>query len=259
MSRSRGFWATSLAPAGMALKLYWPAFLALQIFAGLLAAGYYASGAVRDVAHWLLEWKSAGGLLFVVAANIFSGAVLPEMLKAWLRPPGRPAPTWRDWLHLSGLMAILGLAVNEFYRAQGGWFDGFGVATAVALKILVDQLVFALLFALPLVVVWFAWQENSYRWGRTRAALTPSVFLQRLIPLYLPNLLFWVPALIALYSLPTELQFLLYLFLNSASCLLMIFIAREMSGAAAARSAQARAGVSSNGTTGASRQRDSRS
>jgi hypothetical protein len=243
----------------MALKLYWPAFLALQIFAGLLAAGYYASGAVRDVAHWLLEWKSAGGLLFVVAANIFSGAVLPEMLKAWLRPPGRPAPTWRDWLHLSGLMAILGLAVNEFYRAQGEWFDGFGVATAVALKILVDQLVFALLFALPLVVVWFAWQENSYRWGRTRAALTPSVFLQRLIPLYLPNLLFWVPALIALYSLPTELQFLLYLFLNSASCLLMIFIAREMSGAAAARSAQARAGVSSNGTTGASRQRDSKS
>ena len=89
MSRSRGFWATSLAPAGMALKLYWPAFLALQIFAGLLAAGYYASGAVRDVAHWLLEWKSAGGLLFVVAANIFSGAVLPEMLKAWLRPAGR--------------------------------------------------------------------------------------------------------------------------------------------------------------------------
>ena len=156
MSRSRGFWATSLAPAGMALKLYWPAFLALQIFAGLLAAGYYAGGAVRDVAHWLLEWKSAGGLLFVVAANIFSGAVLPEMLKAWLRPPGRPAPTWRDWLHLSGLMAILGLAVNEFYRAQGGWFDGFGLATAVALKILVDQLVFAPLFALPLVVVWFA-------------------------------------------------------------------------------------------------------
>jgi hypothetical protein len=63
--------------------------------------------------------------------------------------------------------------------------------------------------------------------------LTPSVFLQRLIPLYLPNLLFWVPALIALYSLPTELQFLLYLFLNGAWCLLMIFIAREMSGAAA--------------------------
>jgi hypothetical protein len=104
----------------------------------------------------------------------------------------------------------------------------------VALKILVDQLVFAPLFALPLVVVWFAWQKNSYRWGRTRAALTPSVFFQRLIPLYLPNLFFWVPALIALYSLPTELQFLLYLFLNSASCLLMIFIASEMSGAAAA-------------------------
>lgn len=252
MSTSRGFWATSLAPAGAALKLYWPAFFGLQIFAGLLALGYYKSGAVQEVAHWLLEWKSAGGLLFVVGANIFSGALLPEVLKAWLRPPGRPAPTWRDWVHLSGLMAILGLAVNEFYRAQGQWFDGFDWVTAVALKILVDQIGFALLFALPLVVVWFAWQENRYSWGKTWAALTPPAFLQRLIPLYLPNLLFWVPALIALYALPTELQFLLYLFLNGAWCLLMIFIAQEMSGTAEVQ-------APSNGRTGASRQRDSKS
>lgn len=232
MSAGGGLWRRSLSPTWLALKLYWPAFVGLQIFAALLALGYYAGGPVKDAAHWLLEWKVAGGLFFLMAANIFSGVVLPEALKAWLRPPGRPSPTWRDWLHLSGLMAIFGVAVNEFYRWQGAWFAGFSGAAAVAMKILVDQIIYALFFALPLVVVWFAWKEYGYSLAKTWAAMTRAEFFRRMIPLYVPNVIFWVPALIALYSLPTELQFLLFVFINGAWCLLMVVIAREMSGAA---------------------------
>ena len=60
--------------------------------------------------------------------------------------------------------------------------------------------------------------------------MKPALFIKRLAPLFVPNVIFWVPALSALYALPTELQFLLFVFLNGAWCLLMIFIAREMSG-----------------------------
>lgn len=232
MTAGGNFWRRSLAPAWAALQQYWPAFIGLQIFAGLLAVGYYAGGPVRTAAHWLLDWKVAGGLWFVIAANIFSGVVLPETLKLWLRAPGRKAPTLRDLLHLSGLMAVFGVAVNEFYRWQGAWFDDFSGVTAVALKILVDQFVYALFFALPVVVVWFAWKEYGYSLAKTWTALTPREFLRRLVPLYVPNVIFWVPALIALYALPTELQFLLFVFINGAWCLLMVFIARETSGAA---------------------------
>ena len=233
MNGVSGFWRSSTGPARKALGLYWPAFVGLQIFSALLVVGYYAGGPVKVVAHWLLGWKEAGGLLFVVAANIFSGAVLPEALKARLRPPGRPAPTWGDWLNVAGLMAILGVAVDTFYRMQGWWFEGFMGVKAVALKILVDQFGYALFFAMPFVVVWFAWKEHGYRLAPTIAALKPSLFVKRLAPLFVPNVMFWVPALSALYALPTELQFLLFVFLNGAWCLLMIFIAREMSGPAA--------------------------
>lgn len=233
MKSVSNFWRASIGPAWGALRLYWPAFVGLQVFSALLVVGYYTGGPVKAVAHWLLGWKEAGGLLFVVAANIFSGAVLPEMLKARLRPPGRPTPTWGDWLHLAGLMAIFGVAVDTFYRLQGWWFEGFTGWTGLALKILVDQFGYALFFAMPFVVVWFAWKEHGYRISSTMAALRPALFLERLAPLFVPNVIFWVPALIALYALPTELQFLLFVFLNGAWCLLMIFIAREMSGSPA--------------------------
>jgi hypothetical protein len=233
MSTAASFWRTTLGPVQGALRLYWPAFVGLQIFSVLLVVGYYAGGPVRDVAQGLLGWKEKGGLLFVVAANIFSGAVLPEMLKARLRPPGRPGPTWGDGLHLAGLMAIFGVAVDTFYRWQGWWFADFSGATAVALKILVDQLGYSLFFAMPFVVVWFAWKEHGYCLRSALAALGPAPFLKRLGALFVPNVIFWVPALVALYALPTELQFLLFVFLNGAWCLLMVFIARETSGAAA--------------------------
>jgi hypothetical protein len=225
-----GFWRESIGPARGALRLYWPAFVGLQVFSALLVIGYYSGGPVKSVAHWLLGWKESGGLLFVIAANVFSGVVLPEALKARLRPPGSAMPTWGDWLHLAGLMAIFGVMVDTFYRVQGWCFAGYSGVTAVALKILVDQFIYALFFAMPLVVVWFAWKEHGYRLRPTLASLHPSLFVKRLAPLFVPNVIFWVPALIALYALPTELQFLLFVFLNGAWCLLMVFVAREMAG-----------------------------
>jgi hypothetical protein len=230
---SRHFWRNNLAPALEAVRLYWPAFLALQISAAATVVGYYTLIPVRDVAHRLLEWKIAWGLPFVAAASVFSGAILPETLKAILRPPGYRPPDAAAWLHLGSLMALLGVMVDAFYRLQGQWFGDGGGITAVILKILVDQFVYALLFVTPLVIVWFAWKENGYSIRRTAEAMRWRSLLTKIPMLFVPNLCFWVPALAALYALPTELQFLLFVFVNGAWCLVMIFVAREISRPAA--------------------------
>lgn len=251
------FWRNNLAPAVCAVKIYWPAFVGLQLAAAAMVLGYYTLPSVRSIAHGLLEWKDAAGLPFVAAASVFSGAVLPEALKALVRPPGYRPPDAAGWLHLGALMAFFGVMVDMFYRLQGWWFDDVGGLTAVVLKILVDQFIYALFFAMPVVIVWFAWKENGYSVRRTAANLGWKGFLRRLPLLFVPNVCFWVPTLVALYALPTELQFLLFVFVNGAWCLVMVFVAREISGPAGI---QARcAGVASNGTCGASRQSASRS
>lgn len=256
-----GFWLRNLGPAAHALRGYWPVFLLLQVCVGLLTAGYYVAAPFRDAAHALLVWKQSGGLFFVAAATVFSGALLPEGLKALLRPRGYRPPDPAGWLHLCSLMVFLGIAVDGFYRLQCRMFgeaDGLGV---VVLKVLVDQLLYAPLFALPFVLVWFEWKENGYGIRKTMDSVGPSLFRRRLPGLYLPNLLFWVPSLSALYALPGELQFLLFIFINAAWCLLMVLIAREVSAHEdGGDGVQARGGAdSSKGISGASRQRDSKS
>lgn len=246
------FWRHSLAPAIRAVRLYWPAFLGLQAAAAAMVLGYYASPAVRGAAHWLLEWKNGGGLPFVAAVSFLSGAVVPEALKALVRPPGYRPLDAAGWLHLGSLMAFFGVMVDIFYRWQGWWFGGLDGLTALALKILVDQLVYALLFVTPVVIVWFAWKENGYNVRRTASSLGWRGLLERLPLLFIPNVCFWVPALVALYALPTELQFLLFVLINGAWCLIMVFVAREVSPAAPAQPADT-------ATSGASRQSASRS
>jgi hypothetical protein len=174
-----------------------------------------------------MDWRIAGGLWFVVAANIFSGAVVPETFKAFLRPKGRKGLTFVDALHLVGLMALLGIAVDFFYRFQARIFgEGFEWWRLLT-KIAIDQFVYTLFFALPMVLIWFAWRQQGYSLRKTIRAITPGFFLRKLPTVFLPNLFFWVPALVALYALPTELQFVLFLFLNAAWCLVMIFVAKE--------------------------------
>lgn len=220
---------TTLGPALEALRLYWPAFLLLQGCAAAAAVAYYQIAWVREVADVLAALKEQGGALFVAVANVASGALLPECLKAVLRPPGWKPLRLKEWAHLIGLFAILGVAVDGFYRLQGWWFGGVGGAWAVALKILVDQFGYTLWVVMPLVTVWFEWKHQGFNCRRTWAALRPSLFAERIPALFVPNMIFWIPALAALYSLPTAVQFLLFIFVNGAWCLIMVFVASRIS------------------------------
>ena len=185
----------------------------------------------------LQTWREAGGLWFVAGANILSGGVLPELLKARMRPADRPGPTPVDLLHLFVLMGLLGVMVVEFYAAQRAWFGSGTDPGTIAVKILCDQFGYTLFVAMPCILVWFAWKENGYTARKTLRSLNARFFRDRVPPMFVPNVIFWVPALVALYALPTGLQYLLFLFLNAAWCTLMVFIARgpgETPGAAKA-------------------------
>lgn len=214
-------------PALSALWLYWPAFLLIQICAISLVIGSRLSPEVRAFCATAAEWQAAGGLLFAALANILSGGVVPEILKLWLRPPGIPRPTVPQLVHQWALFAILGVMVNRFYALQSGLFgDGAGWSTVIV-KVMFDQFCFTPFIALPLVVVWFIWREQGYRPAATWRASTLPVIAGRGAQIYAVNLLFWIPTLFSVYSMPGEVQFPLFLIVNAAWGLLLIFIARR--------------------------------
>jgi hypothetical protein len=208
------------------LRLYWPAVVGMQACAAAAVFLYYNAAAFREFAHLLAGWKAQGGPAFAAAATILSGGVLPEVLKAALRPPGRRGPTPGELVHQFAYFGLTGILVERFYALQAFWLGSGGEPWRLGAKILVDQFGYALFIAMPLLIAWFAWREHGYRLGETLRALTPRLFAKRLPPLFIPNVIFWAPALIGVYSLPVDLQFILFIFLNAGWCILAIFIAR---------------------------------
>lgn len=218
-------------PALAALRTYWPAFLAIQLAAAGLVVAYFLSPSVQSFCEIATGWKERGGMGFAALANVISGGLIPEAIKRHYRPAGIAAPGVGELLHQWTLFALLGVLIERFYALQAVIFgDGLDVWT-LGRKIVLDQFGYTLFVALPLVVFWFALRQQGYRPLVTLRTLGLRGFVERLIPIFAGNLAFWVPALVCVYSLPQRLQFLLFLFLNAAWSLLMVFMARRQAGA----------------------------
>lgn len=227
MSRSLDYLRRSFEPALQGLRLYWPAFVGIQLAAFALTALFFLSPIMRDFCLMLADWKASGGLWFTGLANVVSGGVAPELLKLKFRPPGLPRPTAAELLHQFTMLAVLGVMVDLFYRFQSVLWAGREGWSALAGKIVLDQFGYTLFVALPFIVLWFLWREMDYNLAATWRAATFSRVWGRVGEILISNVFFWVPVLLAVYSLPAALQFLLFLVANAAWCILLIFIARQ--------------------------------
>lgn len=229
-SERRSFWRHLYAPALAGLRIYWWAFIGIQACAAGVVVFYFLSPPMQVGCQGLAQWRADGGLWFAALANIISGTVLPETIKILARPADRARPTWADLLHQATLFALLGVLVDRFYALQIWLFGDSGSWGVVAVKILVDQFIYSPLIAIPLVVVWFMWRECRYQIGATLRLCTFQRIAERGLQLFGANVAFWIPVLVCIYTLPGDLQFLFFLCVNTAWCLLLVFMANRQSG-----------------------------
>jgi hypothetical protein len=214
-----------LIPGLRGVQLYWKALVTIQSCAALAVILFFVWPPFREICERLGEWKEQGGMLFSGVANVISGLLIPELFKWWLRPKNAPRPSALELFDSIFLFALLGVFIERFYHLQGVVFGNEPSILVVAVKIIVDQALYTPLIALPIVVLWFSWRENRYRIPLTN--LTFRTFVQRDMQIYASNVAFWIPALCFVYALPGPLQFLLFLFLNAAWCIVLVFIARR--------------------------------
>src|SRR2546430_12622008 len=64
--------------------------LIIQAIMLALAIAFYANSTVADGLRNLAEFKRAHGLMFVVCASVFAGAILPEIFLVLFFQRGRP-------------------------------------------------------------------------------------------------------------------------------------------------------------------------
>lgn len=215
----------ALAAGLRALRRFWRPFLLIQGAAVALVVAYHASPAVREVCARLADVRTAGGLPFAAAAAAFAGGLLPELAKLAAQRGSAPLRGRAGEIAFNTVFfAFNGIVVDGLYRVEAALFgDGTGAVT-VASKVAFDQFVFTPPW-LCLIVTLFLWRRRGYSWAATRPALRRGFLRAHVVPLLLPDWMFWIPMVCVVYAFPLPLQFLLFILALAAWSLIMVVIA----------------------------------
>lgn len=222
-----GMWG----PAKDAVLHHWAPLLFIQIAAVALVLTYQHSPALRESLVAVEAIKVRGGLLFAFATGACAGGVIPEVAKLLT---GRMKRMGRQWLLSAAYNAmvygIVGIEVVLFYQAQTVWFGGGNHWTTLAIKTAVDMLVFSPVLTIPTAVLFYAWRSSGFRapTGGLRAAY--GFYMARIAPSLVLAWIFWIPVLLCVYSLPSNLQFPFSNLAEAAWSMVFVFFTTDGSG-----------------------------
>jgi hypothetical protein len=207
-----------------------PAFILQTAMLAVLIA-YYVSPVCADLLDRLAKYKEQHGLVFVVAAAILAGAIVPEIFVILLFQRGRlrmenlrnlafTVPTW----------GIDGILVDLMYRLNAAWFGDVTTVGVVTAKILVDQLGYNPFFAAPAEVLVYEWKNDGFSWESVRRALTWDHYRDKIVPTLLATWAVWGPLMAIIYSLPYALQFPLFSIALTFWVLLLTYMTNRFAG-----------------------------
>lgn len=172
-----------------------------------LAVAYYQVPSVAEAAKGLQELKARSGLLFPIVAGFIAGGILPELAKVVTRTLSKGENVVGEAVFRGLVWSGLAVMVDAFYELQAKWFGTTPNIATLACKTIVDMFVFAPILFVPYTVGMFLWRREGYKLPAPFSAWTPSVWKREVLPTYVPNVCFWIVVLIAVYSMPTDLQY----------------------------------------------------
>ena len=213
-----------------AVRNNWRAFVIIVGAAWILAALFYVVPGLQFAAEAAARYKTNGGLFFSAVSTAIACIAIPEIGKRIMRQPPTPLV---DYPFLIVFWSIIGVVVDLFY-AYLGRVVGVGTTPGVVVtKVLYDQFVFSPFVTMPYGVVMFGFKEAGYRLHRLPLVLGAGVGWRRWLATTVTCWAFWIPTVTAVYALPGDVKFLMFLAMEGTWGVLLVHIlshAEENSG-----------------------------
>ena len=179
--------------------------LVLQIAAASFVVAYYLSPGFNGLLQHVAGWQYRYGIVFTMLMRVAFNGIVPAIFCA-LTPGLRVRRPWAALLFGMVWWAFMGANTHGFYHLQVRlWGAEAGVGT-VLLKTATDMLVYSPFYASPIVAIAHLWQDQNYSWRATRLQLGRGWYRRIVMPNQVPGWTFWIPGVMILYSLPTDLQ-----------------------------------------------------
>ena len=220
-----------LAAGAAALRRFWRPFLLIQLGAVALALAYRSSPGFRAAcATAAAGWKSSGGLPIAAGELRDCGRHPSRDRQAARAGPRALAGRARDIVFNTASSPSTESSSTVCIGARPRLFGGRGAAHRGREGRLRSVRLHALLVGRSSCC---SCGGSAASGGGDLPALRRGLYRERVIPLLLPNWLFWIPMVSVIYALPVALQFLMFIPALGAWSLIMVFIADRRVRAAA--------------------------
>jgi len=179
----------------------------LQVLLMVFLAAYLWFPPMHSLLEEVAKLKSQSGYLFGFVSYALAAGLLPEVLRfvVFQRCRLRPGNGFDLWTACV-LWGVMGVFVDIFYRFQIFLFGSEANFPTILKKVLVDQLLYAPFFAVPLSIFLFAWRDRRFRLSAVRSLLSAKFYLKHIFPVTFANWGIWVPAVTLIYFMPGLLQ-----------------------------------------------------
>lgn len=191
-----------------------------------LLLGYFYVPPLARALDRLAHAKEDWGLWYpAISTAIFAG-LIPWAVMHYRTMTRKRATTGR-LVFLLVFWAERGIEVDVLYRLQARVFGHGNDPATLALKTVVDQLIYVPFWIVPTTVIAYLWFDVGCSLRRTFAAFTGHWYRRLMLPVLLANLAIWVPAVVIIYILPLPLQVPIQNLVVCLWSLMLIFLMRE--------------------------------
>ena len=184
--------------------------LALWLIGLVLVVAYYQHAPSHAALERLAGLRERLGWFFPIITTAICGGLLPIL---YLRrdPSLRADYQLKNCAFLLLFWAYKGVEIEVWYRLMAH-FVGTGIdLKTVAIKVLLDQIIYCPLYAVPLTVLSFAFNRAGLRSAPVWADLRAGGWYRRhILPTVIANAALWIPVVALVYTLPLSLQTLLF-------------------------------------------------
>jgi hypothetical protein len=220
----------AFAPGREAVVRNWMPIVVIQGVAFAIVIVYNQSNEVQRLADSLETWKVRGGIPFAFLAGAIAGGVVPEIAKFVTGRLRRFDRTWfADSLFNAFAYGLIGILVDLFYRLQTLMFGSGRDLGTLVLKTVVDMAIFSPLIAIPFTIWLYECRKLASFWQPLRALFTIQFLESKVMPVLISAWAFWIPILLLVYSLPTNLQFCFSILAEAAWSIIFVFMATRPS------------------------------
>jgi hypothetical protein len=179
--------------------------LLLQLFAVGLIVLYFWIPSLSPVFIAVMDLKREWGLLYSAVATSFFAGILPVLILLTLGRTTR-SQAWSKALVYSFFWMWKGVEADLFYRAQAFLFGDDGYLGTIIKKVLFDQFIYNPVWAAPNMIIFYTWVNSNFSCNVVKNLLKNRFFTKTLPITLLSTWMVWIPATMALYSLPLVLQ-----------------------------------------------------